>query len=249
MNFHIPKQAMFFYRGKWIQEIDSLLVSTLIEKKNDHRWDDASVPDYVLREVRKVINSRFGSELTCGDLVVRLKLLKHRYNTFKDVVATHGVHWNFIDKLIIANESTWKLIFERNPYAGAYYCRNEPEFNLMASMFGLFDVKVEDSHEVISLSDNTEVILISDSIIPNDPITGHGYASPVDADEVTSPLLGPTSRVRRKLFDVNESNSDQFSSTKSPSCFTSVKKVISSSPKWSSCASWSPLPISRKTGP
>ena len=116
-------------------------------------------------------------------------------------------------------------------------------------MFGLFDVKVEDSTEVITLSDNTEVIVISDSVEPNQAVRRNAAAMSVDVDEVNSPPRGTPSRVRRKLFQVNEGNVDQISSTKSPSRMVPAKKVLGSSPRGSSCASWSPLPTSRKTAP
>ncbi|KAL1533189.1 hypothetical protein AAHA92_33109 [Salvia divinorum] len=116
-----------------------------------------------------VLNTHFGSDLACVDLSLRLKMLSNRYNTFKEVVATSGVHWAVQDKVIMTTESTWKLLFERNPLAGAYYYRDEPEFSLLATMFGLGDVKVEDGNEVITLSDTTTVIVITDPTEHDEP--------------------------------------------------------------------------------
>ena len=133
------------------------------------------------------------------------------------------------DKVVVADKSTWKVIFQvrihrlfnilqfnmsllkhdctliiqRDASASAYYYRDEPEFCLLASLFGLFDVKDEFPHEVITLSDNTEVIVLSDSLVPNAPIRGMRYDSPTDSAEVTSPMPGPSTRVCRKLFDVH----------------------------------------------
>ncbi|KAL1560097.1 hypothetical protein AAHA92_10358 [Salvia divinorum] len=249
MNSHIPEQSTFFYRGKWIREMDTLLLSTMIKMKNDRGWNGASVPYEVFHNVRKVINPRFGVALTCEDLAIRLKLLEARYNTFKYVVATHGVRqWRIHLRIVAADDSTWKLIFQRNAYAAAYYHSDEPEFNFMVTMFGFHDVKVEVSHEVISLSDNTEVIVITDSAVPNAPILGRLYASPADPDEVTLPMSGPATRVHRKLFDMSGPCFDELSSNKSPARFIPAKE-ISWSPKGSSCASWSPFPTSCKTAP
>ncbi|KAL1545039.1 hypothetical protein AAHA92_21811 [Salvia divinorum] len=96
-------------------------------------------------------------------------MLRNRYNTFKEIVAMSGVHWAVQDKVIMTTESTWKLLFERNPLAGAYYHRDEPEFSLLATMFRLGDVKVEDGNEVITLIDTTTVIVITNRTEHDEP--------------------------------------------------------------------------------
>ncbi|KAG6406205.1 hypothetical protein SASPL_133804 [Salvia splendens] len=185
MNSRIPTQASFFYSGKWIQEMDYVLLTTLIEKRIGHGWDDASVPNYVLHFCVKLINRRFGSELTCNDITTRMMLLKQRYDTFKALVATTGVRWEYVDKIVVANEAVWKGVFMLNAFSGAYYHRDEPHFNELATIFGYFDVKVEEATEVITLSDNTEIVVITDTIEPNAPVRGRVKELDVYLDTLT----------------------------------------------------------------
>ena len=102
---------------------------------------------------------------------------------------------------------------------------------------------------MISLSDNTEIIIISETAEENEPVRMNAKASSVDDGEVNSPQPGSASRVRRKLFHMDAVNLDHFSSSKSPSRVIPTKKVLGSSPAGLSCASWSPLPTSCKTAP
>ncbi|KAG6426801.1 hypothetical protein SASPL_111035 [Salvia splendens] len=122
---------MFFYQGKWTQEMDSLLLSTLITLRSGRKCEDANVPDDVLCNVRAVLNHPFGGDLTTDDIAVRVNLLKARFRRFKKVVD---------------------------------------------------DVKVEILHEVITISDNTEVIVLSETDVPKAPIRGKPNDSPADSD-------------------------------------------------------------------
>ncbi|KAL1553428.1 hypothetical protein AAHA92_14107 [Salvia divinorum] len=243
--------------------MDTMLLSNVLKLSKGWRSNEVTVGKTVLVEVCKVINDHFRSELTCGDLAIRLELLKVRYNTFKEVVATPGVQWDLDEKMILADDSTWKFIFQTNPFSRAYYHRDEPQFNLIAAMFGFDHVKIENSHEVITISDTTEHIVITDSTVPNAPYNGIHMASPADPDEVNSPLTDPSTRVRRKLFDEAETNADQLSTSVSPNGniinsgvlgnkvphhLFQIKELYSS-PKGSSSASWSPFSKSEKTTP
>ncbi|KAG6434542.1 hypothetical protein SASPL_106180 [Salvia splendens] len=220
--------------------MDTLLLSTLINLRNGREWEDAHVPEKGLCNVCGVINHPFGADLSSEEISVRVKVLKARYIMFKKVVATNGVPWNMEDKVVVADDTTWKAIFQRDASVGTYYYRDEPEFTLLAILFGLSDVKLEFPNEVITLSDTTEVILLSDSLVLDAPIRGKPYDSPADSDEVTSPMPAPSARVRRKLFDVGVPCFDEMSSNKSPTRFKPMKEGIFSSPKGSLCASWSP---------
>lgn len=57
---------------------------------------------------------------------------------------------------------------------------------------------------MITLSDNTEIVVITDTVEPNAPVRGHVIELDVDLDEVNSPPPGAASRVRRKLFHIDE---------------------------------------------
>lgn len=92
--------------------MDSMLLSTLITLRSGREWDDANVPEDVLRNVRSVINLPFGVELTTEDISVRIALLKARYHRFKKLVKTDGVQWNVDEHFVSAADSTWKLLFQ-----------------------------------------------------------------------------------------------------------------------------------------
>ncbi|XP_047957237.1 uncharacterized protein LOC125202809 isoform X1 [Salvia hispanica] len=174
-------------------------------ERRGREWHDDCATDEVLRILRGVINPPFGANLSTDDIAVRVKVMKARYLTFKKVTRTNGAYWNMKEKMVEADASTWKVIFQ----------------------------------------DNTEVIVLSDSVVPDAPIRGIQFHSPADLHEVTSPMSGPSTRVRRKLFDVGGPCFDEESSTIAPARFKQSAKVVLGSPKRSSCASWSPCSISR----
>ncbi|KAG6424964.1 hypothetical protein SASPL_115387 [Salvia splendens] len=239
MNQNIPPQAIFFYRGKWTGAMDTLLLSTLIKLRIGSRSNDDSVTDAMLNKACEVINIRFAAELTCADVVSRLELLRVRYQTFNEVISTPGVRWDLDEKLIVADDATWKLIFR-------------PLDHHVWAAGG----KTEKSREVITISDTTELIVIIDSPVPYAPTRGKHRPSTADPEEVNSPFVDPCTMVRRKLFNVPSNNVDQGSpsmaaglvGSMNPSLMLPVKQLYSS-PKGSSCASWSPAAPSRESAP
>ncbi|KAG6412167.1 hypothetical protein SASPL_124837 [Salvia splendens] len=256
MNPQIPTQATFFYRGKWNASMDTLLLSTMIKLRTRSRSNDDYLTDTVLNEACKVINLRFATEITCADTVSCLELLRVRHQNFNEVVSTPGVRWDLDEKLIVADDATWKFIFRTNPLAGAYYYQDEPKYSRLTTMFGLHDVKKEKSREAITISDTTELIVITDSPVPYATTRGKRVPSPTDPGEVNSPFIDPCTLVRRKLFDEPSTYTDQMSPSMAggvvgsmdPTRYLPVKQLYSS-PKGSSCASWSPAAPSRKSTP
>ncbi|KAG6382509.1 hypothetical protein SASPL_157821 [Salvia splendens] len=243
MSLKIPPQAMFFYRGKWTQEMDAMLLSTLITLRTGREWEDGNVPAEVLRNVRDVINHPFGLDLTTDDISVRVKLLKARFVRFKKLVKTNGVQWNTQDRIVAAMDETWKFIFKRDASAAEYYYRDEPDFSLLASFFGPYDVKVEIPDEVITISDNSaEVIVLSDSDVPEAPMQNRLIDSPAISDEATSPMPVSSTFVRRKLFEADKPSFHARPSTSLPIVYNTEKMVNLSPPDGESCASWSPSP-------
>ncbi|KAG6391244.1 hypothetical protein SASPL_148997 [Salvia splendens] len=255
MNPLIPNQATFFYRGKWNAAMDTVLLSILIKRRTSIAATDDSVADTVLNEACKVINNRFATSINCADVVSRLELLRLRHKTFNEVVRIPGVRWAHDEKRIIADEETWKFIFRTNPLVGAYYYRDEVEYSMLTTMFGL-QHEVKKSPEVIAISDETEVIVITDSPVPKGPTHAKPALSPADPDEVNSPFVKPSTMVRRKLFDEPWTNIELGSPSNAggrigrmePPRLYQVKPLYSS-PKGSSCASWSPPAPSRTSAP
>ncbi|KAG6410395.1 hypothetical protein SASPL_120876 [Salvia splendens] len=227
--------------GKWTAAMDTLLLSTVIKMRAGRASNDDSVTEAELNEACKVIKLRFSTEITCADVVSRLELLRVRYETFNKVVSTPGVRWDLDDKLIT------------NPLAGAYYYRDEDEYSRLTTMFGLHGVKKEPAKEVITISDTTELIVITDSPVPYAPTRGkHGH-SLAEQEEVNSPFIDPPTLVRRKLFDEPSMNYAEVSSSVDAGRVGSFNqtqtlpvKQLYSSPNGSSCASWSPAAASRK---
>lgn len=80
--------------------------------RGGREWDDDCGSEEVFRTLRGVINPPFGSELSTDDISTRVHFLKARYSTFKKVTRTDGAYWNMKDKVVIADDSTWKLIFK-----------------------------------------------------------------------------------------------------------------------------------------
>ncbi|KAG6427377.1 hypothetical protein SASPL_111620 [Salvia splendens] len=182
--------------GKWTAAMDTLLLSTVIKMRAGRASNDDSVTEAELNEACKVIKLRFSTEITCADVVSRLELLRVRYEMFNKVVSTPGVRWDLDDKLIVADESTWMFMFQTNPLAGAYYYRDEDEYSRLTTMFGLHGVKKEPAKEVITISDTTELIVITDSPVPYAPTRGkHGH-SLAEQEEVNSPFIDPPTLVR-----------------------------------------------------
>ncbi|KAG6410397.1 hypothetical protein SASPL_128455 [Salvia splendens] len=196
MNFIIPPQAVFFYKGKWTPEMDAMLLSTLITLRRGREWEDGNVPEDVPRNVRDVIMHPFGMDLTTDDIAGRVKLLKARYISFKKLVKTNGVQWNPQHKIVFASDSTWNFIFKvAGCFGHGIFLSGRTRFSLLASFFGQFDVKVEFPQEVIAISDNSaEVIVISDSDVPDAPNRVQPIYSTSDSDEVTSPMPAPSWR-------------------------------------------------------
>lgn len=155
---------------------------------------------------------------------------------------------------------------QQNPFAGAYYHRDEPEFSRLVSLFKLSNVQVENEPDVVVISNST-------AYVNHSPTKKTEVVE--DLEEVNSPLFGGSWKAKRKLFNddlelgdgVNNSldresttnvmtHAPRFDGLKNkienrprrryPS---PVRRLPQASPNGSSCASWSPLPTSRKTAP
>ncbi|XP_047966526.1 uncharacterized protein LOC125210929 isoform X2 [Salvia hispanica] len=266
MAMNIPLQDVFFYQGNWNPRMDTLMLSTIIRFRDNACWEGSNIPPWVLNECGLAIQGEFGIELTISELTDRLRHLQSRHHTFKEVVHTTGASWVQRQNFVAAADCVWDEIL-KNTFAAAYYHRDEPEFNLLASLFALDDVKLED----VQLDDTPTVIVISDSSGGGNPIPVKCVTPSEDEDEVNSPAIGAESKVRRKLFVHDESPTDCQSSTMKDQChvvplmgagFQSKMKnkpprptqptcphVLNGSPFASSCASCSPLPASRRTAP
>ncbi|KAG6385391.1 hypothetical protein SASPL_154226 [Salvia splendens] len=64
----------------------------------------------------------------------------------------------FPTKSIVAPEDVWVKILEKNPFAEAFYHKEDPAYSKLTCLFGLKDVKVEGAKEVIIISKNTEAL-------------------------------------------------------------------------------------------
>ncbi|KAG6433353.1 hypothetical protein SASPL_104963 [Salvia splendens] len=148
-------------------------------------WTLDEFPNYFLVTAMKEIEGKVGLSYTEWDRKTRVKILLLRYRTFKEVTAEHGTHWNRPEKSVTADDDVWMKIFE-------------PIFNELAMLFGMDDFKIVQSPTVIVISDTT-VNLVS----------GEGD------EEVNSPAIFPSNKVKRKLF-VDECGASDRESTNHP---------------------------------
>lgn len=131
MNLHIPPQKAFLYQGKWIREMDTLLLSTMVNMRGGREWGDECGSEEVLRILRGVINPPFGAGLSTDDISIQVKFMNAWFLTFKKVVKTNGAYWNMKDKIVSADEPTWKLIFQ----ARLHYFVNILLFSKFAELY------------------------------------------------------------------------------------------------------------------
>ncbi|KAL1554874.1 hypothetical protein AAHA92_15382 [Salvia divinorum] len=241
MSMKIPNQDAFFYKGSWSPEVDDKLLSTIIRLE-------------------------LGCNFTRIEIHQRVTLLESRLRTFKEILATPGICWDLSQKAIIANEVVWNKIFQQNPFGRAYYHRDEPEFSRLVSLFRLSNVQVKGAPEVVVISDSTAFVNHS---------TCMKIEVVEDLEEVNSPMFGGSWKAKRKLFNddmeledgVNNSLDRESTNVMTLLCpaphFDGLKNKIENrpprrypspvrrlpqaSPNGTSCASWSPLPTSRKT--
>ncbi|KAG6427852.1 hypothetical protein SASPL_112099 [Salvia splendens] len=197
---NIPRQAQFLYKGLWTPEGDDVLVNTLIRLKNETMWTLDEFPSYFLLTAMREIERKLGMTYTEWDLKARVKIMLLRYRTFKEVNAHRGTHWNRPEKIVTADDDVWKEIFEKNSYARAYYYEHEPIFNELAMLFGMDDVKLEQQ--------SPTVIVISDTTV----VEPYGDGD----EEVNSPAIFPTFKVKRKLFVDEDGASDRESTNQPP---------------------------------
>ncbi|KAL1545736.1 hypothetical protein AAHA92_22425 [Salvia divinorum] len=196
MSLNIPTQSVFLYKGKWTSRIDDLLITTTMRVKCDHPWPGSEVPSRVVFEVGSVVEKELGVKFTLLELSHGYLVVEQRYLTFKQVVAWLGTSWLTSVKLVVADDSLWKKIFQVHPFVTAYYHRDEPEFYKLVVLFGWDVVKAEGMHDTIVILDSVE-----DVQQPN--IVNENVAD--ESGEANSPLLKATAPVRRQLFcdDVN----------------------------------------------
>lgn len=64
MTLAIPDQATFFYRGKWMANVDNLLLSNLIRLRGVRPWEVNHIPDSILGEAAAAINVEVAANLT-----------------------------------------------------------------------------------------------------------------------------------------------------------------------------------------
>ncbi|KAL1563323.1 hypothetical protein AAHA92_05805 [Salvia divinorum] len=154
MNF--PPQYMFFYKGKWTPEMDTILVDTLLRLKGETSWILEEFPSYFLLTAAKEIEEKEHVLLYEIELSNRVEALHTRYLAFKDLLAQKGAYWDFRTKSVIAPEAAWEKMCKKTRLAGAYFYEEEPQYNKLACLFGMDHIKVEGEKEVIVISESTK---------------------------------------------------------------------------------------------
>ncbi|KAG6407970.1 hypothetical protein SASPL_130971 [Salvia splendens] len=133
-----------------------------------------------------------------------LDSLKACYTIFDEIVATRGVRWMIHSNMVIADEVAWSKLLK-----GVLTTTetSQPQYYLVATIFGLTGVDIDDETMIVIPSDTTESVGNS-----HGPIA----ASPTDLDKVNSPCVRRGPNVKRKLFIDESGTADRHSSKAAP---------------------------------
>ncbi|XP_042009812.1 uncharacterized protein LOC121758487 [Salvia splendens] len=178
MSDNIPIQSSFLYDSSWSQDLDSVVLGTLIRLKRASGCDGTLYPSHFLVETKLAIEAKFGYSFEWFNLVNRIHFLEKRYKTFTEIQLLEGTSWD-------TSTNT------RNPLLGAYHQHGDPAYKQLYELFALNVIKEESEPTVIVLSDSCQ---------PGGQIgSGRGVmAPPIDTGEVNSDHQ--FSLARRKLM-------------------------------------------------
>ncbi|KAG6434006.1 hypothetical protein SASPL_105625 [Salvia splendens] len=234
MSENIPAQSSFLYDSRWTQEIDSVVLGTLVRLKRASGCDGTLFPSHFLVETKIAIETKFGNAFEWFDLVDRLHFLEKRYKTFNEIQRLEGTSWDASTNTVIVRAPNWDEALERNPLLGAYHEHGDPAYRQLYELFALNVVKEE--HE-------PTVIVLSESCQPGGQVAAGPWvmAPPRDTGEVNSDH--PFSLARRKLMFDDGSNVDRESTNKKKGPRILPREFPPNSPNYAlSCASNSPVP-------
>ena len=112
MSLEIPPQSVFLYNGKWTQEVDNLLLTTMIRLRDASNWSGFVIPTHFLMEASDVVYEKFKIRFTRHELYDRLQSLENRFRSFNNVIDVSGVIWNANPNTITASDDIWRSIFK-----------------------------------------------------------------------------------------------------------------------------------------
>ncbi|XP_057799341.1 uncharacterized protein LOC131015107 [Salvia miltiorrhiza] len=194
----VGSQSLFLYPCKWDGEKDKMLLVSLIEKIDECRPTPPHLSPHALIEAMLKLNTQMGADVSLSEVEGRVAFLHDRYVCFKWLCKVKETQYDHGTNSVHAVDEVWQRLFKENPLSRAYYHEGEPAFLLLCNLFGIHDMKNENSHTLIIIEDSTTV-------------DKHDNSSD---DEVTSPVPKP---VARKLFV------DDASSSVSPSIPNPIK--------------------------
>ncbi|XP_057786508.1 uncharacterized protein LOC131003924 [Salvia miltiorrhiza] len=182
MTFPPPgSQTLYLYPCKWDASKDELLIVYLIQKIEECRPTPPHLSPHALIDAMKKLNSQLNADVSLNEVEGRVTFLHDRYICFKWLCKVKETYYDQRSNFVHAVDDVWVRLFKENPLSRAYYHEGEPAFLLLCNLFGIHDVKNENSHMLIVIDDSTTVTKQSSS----------------SDDEVTSPVPKP---VARKLF-------------------------------------------------
>ncbi|KAG6421997.1 hypothetical protein SASPL_118558 [Salvia splendens] len=214
----IPPQAIFFFKGKWSVELDNQLLCELVRVKEEHGDLHSGLPDEALVAARVKVEAMAANKFSVDELHTRVHFLASRYKTFHMLVSTPGVWWYPNMNVVDAADTVWRKVMKEYPLSAAYYHEDEPEYRRLTSVFGPLDVKQEGSDE-LNVAVPKEVIVLSDTTIPQHEVIDLTVVESPFLQEVNSPAVVIGEKVKRKLFDDEVESSDRESSNKPPTVF------------------------------
>lgn len=116
MPTYIPPQSFFIYEEPWTFDLDAHLLLALTHLKETYQWEGEFIPQVAINEASKILARENAVQLTCDELSTRLQVLKQRYDTFNEVVATNGATWVVKHEIVVASEEVWSEILKVSIY-------------------------------------------------------------------------------------------------------------------------------------
>ncbi|MBA0658141.1 hypothetical protein Goklo_010374 [Gossypium klotzschianum] len=120
----------------WTDEMDRCLMEQLVEQVNLGNKLQKSFKQVALKAAVSVISKKFSLDLTTENIRNRLRTWKKQYRLVKELLSQHGFKWDERQKMVIANDSEWRLCIKRNPEMSRIRGRAIDNFNELHVIVG-----------------------------------------------------------------------------------------------------------------
>ncbi|CDP09648.1 unnamed protein product [Coffea canephora] len=146
----------------WTTAMDNCLSKILAEHAKEGSKGENIKPATYDAAVRAV-NENFGLELNKHHVKNRLKTLKKQYAVLSEIVGRKGFKWDKAQKMVIANDATWKEYIKVNPDAKTLRDKAFENYDELGIIVGtdqaLASCSDNDTHGVDEMFDNFETAI------------------------------------------------------------------------------------------